>query len=274
MPFTPTHILAVVPIAAAVRKLPFSALAIGSMTPDFPMFVAYSAYHITHRWSGLFVACLPLGMAAFMLFQGVMKRPLVALMPVWIQQRSSDWNRPLLLPSILFFLAVSAAIVTGAATHIIWDSFTHEGQWGTRIVPALNTEVTIAGYSLPGYKIFQYGSSVVGLPLLVLLAAAKLKRTEPVTPTGVVDLSVRTKSTVLLILCLIPLVVLSIAIGNNTSIAQKLGTIIRISGASLIVAILVYSVIFHAILLRRSARGEITWKSRPKSPAVPTSGQD
>ena len=37
MPFTPTHMIAVLPLAR-VRAIPFSALALGSMVPDFPLY--------------------------------------------------------------------------------------------------------------------------------------------------------------------------------------------------------------------------------------------
>ena len=50
MPFTPTHVLAILPIAALKRPaLPFSALVIGSMIPDLPLFVPLSPdYGTTH----------------------------------------------------------------------------------------------------------------------------------------------------------------------------------------------------------------------------------
>ena len=50
MPFTPVHSLAVLPVAAARRlPLPFSALVIGSMIPDFPLFVPVARRITTRR---------------------------------------------------------------------------------------------------------------------------------------------------------------------------------------------------------------------------------
>ena len=81
MPLTPTHILAILPIAAVKHlSLPFSALVIGSMIPDFPLFVPLSPdYGTTHSVPGLLTACLPLGLGCFLVFQLLMKRPLFAL---------------------------------------------------------------------------------------------------------------------------------------------------------------------------------------------------
>jgi hypothetical protein len=66
VPFTPTHIAAILPVAAAApRPFPFSALVVGSMIPDLPLFVTLPVtYATTHSITGLFLACLPLGMPA------------------------------------------------------------------------------------------------------------------------------------------------------------------------------------------------------------------
>lgn len=54
MPFTPTHVLAILPVAAVKRfPLPFSALVIGSMIPDLPLFLPWSpGYDQTHSVAG------------------------------------------------------------------------------------------------------------------------------------------------------------------------------------------------------------------------------
>src|SRR3954465_6574698 len=96
MPFTPTPALAIIPIAALGRGAPpFSALVIGSMIPDLPLFSPMSpAYDTTHSPPGLLSACLPLGLACFLLFQSLMKRPLLALLPEAIQRRIASLSGP------------------------------------------------------------------------------------------------------------------------------------------------------------------------------------
>ena len=181
MPFTPTHILAILPIAALRRSpLPFSALVIGSMIPDLPLFVAIAPeYGITHSVGGLFTACLPLGLAWFLGFQIVMKRPLFALLPAAIRRRCADFSTSCLRgPKTVIYAAI--AVVVGAATHVFWDSFTHEGRWGTRQFPLLNEKVVhVAGHGFTGSKLLQYGCTTVGLPWLALLAARWLARQAP-----------------------------------------------------------------------------------------------
>src|ERR1700677_3677984 len=105
MPFTLTHIAAILPAAAAApRALPFSALVIGSMIPDLPLFIALPvSYATTHSIAGLFVACLPVGLACFLIFQNVMKRPLYSLMPDALRSRCASLVIHDVEPSLRFY---------------------------------------------------------------------------------------------------------------------------------------------------------------------------
>ncbi len=179
VPFTPTHILAILPIAAVRRlSLPFPALVIGSMIPDLPLFLPLGpGYVATHSIPGLITACLPLGLVWYLLFQFVMKRPLFALLPSGVQRRCVSTLLHSVEPTLSHLVRVSFALVVGASTHLFWDSFTHEGRWGTRVFLQLNAAVvTVGGQTVPGYKLLQYGSTVVGLPCLALLLAGWLYR--------------------------------------------------------------------------------------------------
>lgn len=116
MPFTPTHVLAVGPIAAILPRLPLSALAIGSMIPDLPLFLSFApSYAVTHSLTGVVIACLPLGALVFLLFQYLLKVPMVALLP----PPFTGANVVLLLP-----LHRTLALVLGAcgSCHIDWES--------------------------------------------------------------------------------------------------------------------------------------------------------
>ena len=73
------------------------------------------------------------------------------------------------------FLRLSIAILVGSTSHIVWDAFTHKGEWGVNLLPRLNNPIDIAGIVLPGYKLFQYGSTIIGLPILAALILLKLK---------------------------------------------------------------------------------------------------
>lgn len=47
---------------------------------------------------------------------------------------------------------------------------------GAVLIPALNSKLELFGRDLPLYKCFQYGSTLVGLPFLAILAGWKLYR--------------------------------------------------------------------------------------------------
>src|SRR3954463_9440997 len=127
MPLTLTHVLAVVPIASVKRQpMPFSALVVGSMIPDMPMFVPEhvgSTYQTAHSIPGLFTVCLPLGLMWFLAFHTVMKRPLFALLPEGVQRRCAFLARERLEASLWMIFWAGLAVVIGAATHVLWDSF-------------------------------------------------------------------------------------------------------------------------------------------------------
>lgn len=198
MPFTPTHIAAILPIAALRRReLPFSALAIGAMLPDLPLFLPRlsrnaialhgtslfssflrSAYEILfqvnyyqmHSIPGLFTICLPLGMACFLCFQNILKEPLYRLLPQWFQQRMADWRTSCVEPTLPFLVGVSLSIVIGSGTHVLWDSFTHEGQWGTRLLPILSRVwIDWHGYQAQGCRVLQHVSTVIFLPIMCVM---------------------------------------------------------------------------------------------------------
>ncbi len=168
MPFTLTHIAAILPVAAAApRAFPFSALVVGSMIPDIPLFVPLPiTYATTHSITGIFLACVPLGMACLVTFQCLMKLPLLALLPELIRSRCASLSISHVEPTFKFFSSAALAILIGATTHVFWDSFTHQGRWGSSLFPQLNDNVlTIWGYHMPGYKALQYGSSLVLCPV-------------------------------------------------------------------------------------------------------------
>ena len=95
MPFTVTHVAAVLPFAWLCRwRLPLSALAIGSMVPDVAGFYPYLFEHpSTHSFQGVFTHCVPLGLIVFYLFHLVLKRPLVDLLPRPLSSRLSQWSQ-------------------------------------------------------------------------------------------------------------------------------------------------------------------------------------
>lgn len=165
MPFTLTHVAAVVPVKYVAGGLSFTALAIGSMVPDLPMFFGmFAAYPKTHSLPGIFTACLPLGLGVYILFQLLVRTPMLELMPDAIRDRLGA-RRP---HDLRYIAVVVLSLIIGAATHVLWDSFTHSTGWGVSQFPQLQTQYVLFGRSYGVYKLLQHGSSIVFLPLLAI----------------------------------------------------------------------------------------------------------
>lgn len=250
MPFTPSHIVAVLPFAKPLR-LPFSALAIAAMVPDLPLFLPILNYSWTHSIPGLFVACVPVGLVVFLIYEFLLKQPLIALLPPRYTLRTSaiswQWNQPTVRSILLLLLA----LVIGAATHIFWDSFTHTGQWGVDRIPALTKTYDMFGVSLAGYKLFQYGSSLLGLPLLALVFVRSLV---PVAPQcrAVDHLHTGVRLGLGLVLLAILMVVSVIAVQTSPSLQQAVFIILTRSMTGMVGAIALYAVLYHLGVLTYS----------------------
>jgi Domain of unknown function (DUF4184) len=190
MPFTVSHAAAVLPLHFLSKsRLPMSALMIGSMAPDFAYFLPMSISRITtHSLAGLFTFCLPLGLIVWLVFVKLLERPTIALLP-------DDW-RTRIAPTgrlTLGVLAIAAlAIVLGAATHLVWDSFTHRYTPVVNAFPAMREPVFGFG-RVPYYSMLQHVSTIFGLCALALWGL-NLRRRAPVDPAAVVAHSVSART--------------------------------------------------------------------------------
>jgi len=214
------------------------------MVPDIVLFFPIVDYAQTHCPLGTFTTCLPIGVAIFLLFDTVMRGPLLALLPSWFQTRIDPLAQlpttTYLKPHFIFYTGLVAAIVIGAFTHQVWDAFTHKGRWGTNLVPLLNTNVSIVGYDVPGYKLFQYGSTFIGMPLLTLATMFLLNRIPTLHRATAVSLNL--KLVLLGLICLIPLLVGAFAMSSLTNGYQILGVTIKRSGAIILMLLVAYCV--------------------------------
>jgi hypothetical protein len=168
MPFTLAHCVAVVPIARVLkRRVSLSALLAGSVVPDFDHIPQLPSFGISsHSLLGAFTFCLPLGLLFYVAFHGIMKRPLIALLPESWASRvgtldASQRRWPLVGPG-----AVVACLLLGTATHLVWGSFTHPGPVVERIAGLNLIVFNLEGLNVPVYRTLQHISSVLGLILL------------------------------------------------------------------------------------------------------------
>jgi hypothetical protein len=163
MPFTVSHAAAVLPMQRLGSfKLPLSALMVGSMAPDFGYLFSHEASRqVTHSIPGLFIFSLPAGLLAWIFYVAVLEKATITLLSDRWHTRFAHTDS--LTPKLL--LRVGIAVLMGAITHLMWDSFTHRGTIVTDLVPLLR-EPTPGLPWMPIYSFLHGLSSVVGLVIL------------------------------------------------------------------------------------------------------------
>lgn len=169
MPFTLSHPAAVLPLRRT--GLPMAALVCGSMAPDLHMVVPGVTDEMTHRWQGVPTVDLVLGLALTAFWVLVLAPTATAAAPEPLRARL----RPPPRYAARDWLLVLPGVVVGAATHVGWDTFTHQDMWGGQHVPWLYE--THHGY--PGFQLTQYASSIVGLVIVALWAVVVLRQRTP-----------------------------------------------------------------------------------------------
>lgn len=171
MPFTLAHPIAVFPLRRILgRDTPVSALVIGSMAPDIAYFIPVGMERdFSHSLVGLFCFCLPAGVMTYVLYQILLKHPMVALLPAPWRLRAAHLLHPPTTHSIRRSVLVVLGVLAGAATHLAWDSFTHVDGAPVLAMPWLQTHLfNLGNYPIQAYRILQYVSS--GLGMLATLA--------------------------------------------------------------------------------------------------------
>jgi hypothetical protein len=159
MPFTISHAAAALPLSPISRRLrlPLAAIVVGTMSPDFEYFIHLRTLSLWgHSPLGLFVFCLPAGIFVLSLWEFLTREPVLDLLglPAGHRRESRD---------AAWWLRAGVAIVIGAATHVLWDSFTHQGRWGVQRLPVLNNYATsIDGRPLSWFILADQLSTVVG----------------------------------------------------------------------------------------------------------------
>ena len=216
MPFTPSH--AVVALPFLRTPLVPGAIAIGSMTPDVPLFFPVGPdYWFTHSWPGALVADLPIAAALLLLWRILLRPAVPQLTSRWLAERwPASWtaspadawreltgtpanhissaNRIRPAPEIgrptpigparhriCSILLVLASLALGIATHLVWDDFTHPGRWGSLLIPALDDRLgpfLIAEWA-------HYLSSVFGLAIIAAWGIRWLRHRMPQPPRSV-----------------------------------------------------------------------------------------
>jgi hypothetical protein len=181
MPFTLAHPAAALPFRAPLRGLgSASALVAGSVVPDLPYFVPLGIDGPeSHSAAGLLWFDLPAGIALWVVYAVLVRGFVLDLLPASVLRRLDHPDaRPHLSPRLV--AAIAASVAVGAATHVVWDSFTHSSGAGVELFPVLTTPVPVFdGYTPETYTLLQHGSSLAGLAVLAFWAVRWYRRTPP-----------------------------------------------------------------------------------------------
>ncbi|PTL78645.1 DUF4184 family protein [Vitiosangium sp. GDMCC 1.1324] len=182
MPVTlPAHAAAVLPLCR-VRWLPPAALVVGSSVPDLAYLFGMSAF-ASHTPEGLLRFSLPVGLLLWVWLEVLVLPVLRRTLP---EVGGVQWGRFLrtrgLPVGARAWAQAALAVWLGAATHALWDGFTHRYRWPAKeLYP--HASLALGPWELPLVTWLQHGSSVVG-SLLVLGLLARRYPHLPETPGG------------------------------------------------------------------------------------------
>jgi hypothetical protein len=180
VPFTLSHPAAVLPFLRT--GLPASALVAGSVAPDLPYYLPVHPGFRTHTALSVVTTDLACGLLLWVVWHGVLVAPVVATAPAALRARLPEVVRRPRVDGVRGVALLVAAVVLGAATHVLWDEFTHPRRWGPENIPALS--VQYAGAPLYGW--LQDVSGLVGGLVVVVWVLLRWRRTPPrAVPGGV-----------------------------------------------------------------------------------------
>jgi Domain of unknown function (DUF4184) len=183
VPFTGSHPAAVLPLLRT--PLPASALVIGSIAPDVPYFVLGRPAWTTHTALAVVSTDLLIGAAVWLVWHALLAGPALAAAPAGLRARLVGRVRVgvgVRLGSVRLVVLTALALVVGAATHVLWDEFTHAEGWGPEHLGALRLRVG----GLAGFGWAQYASGVLGALAIGWWLRRWWVRTpvQPVAPSG------------------------------------------------------------------------------------------
>jgi len=166
MPYTASHAIIAYPVSKLTKgKLPLAAVAVGSVSPDFPYLVALTPTHAPgHSILGVLLYCIVPSMIILYAWYRWIEGPTLNF---WrLPQRASSSDPPAIL-------LIGLGILIGALSHVAWDATSHSYGYLVNDNAFWNAEFL----SLPAYKWNQYGSGVIGLLLLSLWYFSVLLKT-------------------------------------------------------------------------------------------------
>jgi hypothetical protein len=165
----PAHAAAVLPFfRLSHRGLTPTALIIGACAPDLSYVYALRELgDFAHVFPGFILFCVPVGLAVLLWLEALILPALRLALP---EVAGIQWGRFVRTEGLprtpLAWLLTAVALVLGAATHVLWDGFTHHTMWPAELLYP-DIRVPVGSRDLPLARVLQHTSSLVG-SLLVL----------------------------------------------------------------------------------------------------------
>lgn len=159
------HQAAVLPLKLRWPRLSGTGLVLGSLAPDLGYFLIGAA--VTRDWHrplGIVLYCVPVALALYLLLTRALAAPVARHLPRLGRFRLNELAYVEAQPRTPGHLAtVVACIVVGAATHLGWDLFTHDGTWmGEHVAWLADSGLRLGGNAISGARVLWTLSTVVG----------------------------------------------------------------------------------------------------------------
>jgi hypothetical protein len=255
VPFPLAHPAAVLPLLR--HPLVPSALVAGALAPDLlyigPLYT-FATRHIhgnltltlTHEFSSAFWLDPLLALLALLVFQLILRRPLVALAPPSLAGR---------LPARQRFSVVwtVVSLFLGGLTHVVWDSFTHGDGYFVQHWSFLGTAIT------PTWdvnRVLQYVSSIGGVLAIAVYLVIWWRRTTAHPVSG--GLRAGARYGVLAAACALALAFAVITVLRARADSDELvgEAVVRFALTGLasgaVAALVLYVLVWQALRLRRT----------------------
>lgn len=182
MPWTFAHPAAILPLRSLCpRWLSWPGLILGSMAPDLSYYVGmHGAWrNFCHTPAGVLTLCLPACLLLLFMMQR-WPRQLTVLLPEPHRSMVRDELQPPPVDALARWAMAAASILLGAATHLLWDLFTHPVPPLSDLLPWLDRPaLTVMGRTLTVARSLQYLSSGAGALLIAMAYARALRRQPP-----------------------------------------------------------------------------------------------
>jgi hypothetical protein len=203
VPFTLAHGAAALPFRRT-RLIP-SAVVVGTFAPDLEYFLRLKpGGGYGHTLPGAFLLSLPMALATLWMFHRVVKVPFTLLLPIRLQRRLAPFAGEFRFRGARNFALIVVSILVGIATHILWDSCTHQDYWLYGHWALLGQTVRMPfGRVLHYYQLFQYLSSVLGCAILLVWFVVWYRNARESEPPFETHLSALGRSTILISVLLV-----------------------------------------------------------------------